>query len=145
MTDRTIIFAGPTIGAAEVRAILPDATVLPPVAQGDLYRACRLRPRAIGIIDGYYETTPSIWHKEVLWALAQGIHVYGAASMGALRAAELAAFGMVGVGKVFESYRDGIIEDDDEVVGVVLLQHQPHRAHVVAGKAPIAARVEVAE
>ena len=51
----------------------------------------------------------------MLWALTQGIHVYGAASMGALRAAELAAFGMVGVGKIFEAYRDGVIEDDDEV------------------------------
>ena len=28
---------------------------------------------------------------------------------------------------------------------VVLLQHQPHRAHVVAGEAPVALRVEVAE
>jgi len=36
--------------------------------------------------------------------------------MGALRAAELHAFGMVGVGSVFEAYREGACEDDDEVV-----------------------------
>jgi hypothetical protein len=35
--------------------------------------------------------------------------------MGALRAAELATFGMVGVGTIFEAYRDGVLEDDDEV------------------------------
>jgi hypothetical protein len=35
--------------------------------------------------------------------------------MGALRAAELAAFGMVGVGQIFEWYRDGVLEDDDDV------------------------------
>ena len=33
----------------------------------------------------------------------------------------------------------------DEVVGLILLQHQPHRAHVVAGKPPVALCVEVAE
>ena len=44
-----------------------------------------------------------------------GIRVYGAASMGALRAAELAAFGMIGVGAIFEAFRDGVLEADDEV------------------------------
>jgi hypothetical protein len=70
---------------------------------------------AIGIIDGYFERQPAVWHKEILWAMSHGIHVFGSASMGALRAAELAAFGMVGVGEIFEAYRDGRLEDDDEV------------------------------
>ena len=70
---------------------------------------------AIGIIDGYFENIPSVWHKEILWAMSQGIHVFGSASMGALRAAELAPFGMEGVGAIFEAYRDGWLEDDDEV------------------------------
>src|SRR6185503_8566658 len=56
-----------------------------------------------------------VWHKEILWAMSQGIHVYGSASMGALRAAELAVFGMEGVGEIFAQYRDGVLEDDDEV------------------------------
>ena len=34
---------------------------------------------------------------------------------------------------------------DHVVVRLVLLEHQPHRAHVVAGVAPVAPRVEVAE
>jgi hypothetical protein len=34
---------------------------------------------------------------------------------------------------------------DDVVVALVLLQHHPHRAHVVARKSPVATRVEVAE
>src|SRR5207244_1996778 len=61
---------------------------------------------------------PAVWHKEILWALSQGVHVFGAASMGALRAAELAAFGMEGVGAVFEAFRDGHLTDDDEVTVV---------------------------
>ncbi|MFM9845056.1 MAG: TfuA-like protein [Dongiaceae bacterium] len=109
-----VVFTGPTLPEREARQYL-EADYRPPAAIGDVYKAALSRPFAIGIVDGYYETTPSIWHKEVLWALKQGIHVYGAASMGALRAAELAGFGMTGVGKVFEDYRDGAIEDDDEV------------------------------
>jgi hypothetical protein len=41
--------------------------------------------------------------------------VLGAASMGALRAAELHPYGMIGVGTIFEWYRDGTIDGDDEV------------------------------
>jgi hypothetical protein len=65
-----------------------------------------------------FERIPSVWHKEILWALSRGIHVYGSASMGALRSAELAPFGMVGVGTIFEDYARGAIEDDDEVARV---------------------------
>lgn len=111
------IFSGPTLPPAEAAKIL-DAEYRPPAAIGDVYKAAQKRPWAIGIIDGFFESTPSVWHKEVLWAMAQGIQVFGASSMGALRAAELAAFGMVGVGAIFEAYRCGTIEDDDEVAVV---------------------------
>jgi len=59
----------------------------------------------IGIVDGNFETVATVWHKEILWAMAQGIHVYGAASIGALRAAELAEFGMKGVGAIFRHFQ----------------------------------------
>lgn len=108
------VFLGPTLPAAEARREL-DAVYLPPVSQGDVYRVAARGARAIGIIDGYFDRVPAVWHKEILWALAQGIPVFGSASMGALRAAELASFGMEGVGKVFEAYRDGALKDDDEV------------------------------
>jgi hypothetical protein len=111
---KTYVFVGPTLPVADARAEL-DAIYLPPVAQGDVYRVALEKPRAIGIIDGYFHRIPAVWHKEVLFAMSQGIHVYGASSMGALRAAELAAFGMVGVGTIFERYLDGTYEDDDEV------------------------------
>ena len=72
------------------RARNSDAIYLPPVSQGDVYRACAKRPEAIAIIDGYFERVPAVWHKEILWAMSQGIQVFGSSSMGALRAAELA-------------------------------------------------------
>lgn len=109
-----VIFTGPTLRAAEGREILA-ATFRPPVACGDLYRAALTGPKAIGIIDGYFQNVAAVWHKEILWALSQGIQVFGAASMGALRAAELAPFGMIGLGRIFEGYKDGLLEDDDEV------------------------------
>jgi hypothetical protein len=109
-----IVFAGPTIEAAAVRSLLP-AEVRPPVAFGDVYRACKDRPRALVIIDGVFERTAAVWHKEILWAMSQGVHVFGGSSMGALRAAELAAFGMVGVGDIFAGFVSGELEDDDEV------------------------------
>ena len=84
------VFLGPTLPADQARAELPSAVFLPPVSQGDLYRVALRGPRAIGIVDGYFHRVPAIWHKEVLWAMSRGIHIYGSASMGALRAAELA-------------------------------------------------------
>ena len=109
-----IVFAGPSL-AGEGLKHPGDIAFRPPAAHGDLYRSLKDRPRAIGLVDGYFETVPSVWHKEILFALSQGVHVLGAASMGALRAAELWRFGMVGIGAIFEAYRDGSIEDDDEV------------------------------
>jgi hypothetical protein len=60
-----------------------------------------------------------VWHHELRAALASGIPVFGAASMGALRAAELASFGMIGIGQIFRWYRDGVLTDD----GAVTLLH----------------------
>ena len=121
----TFVFVGPTLGVEEARTIL-DATYLPPASQGDVFRVVAMHhARVVGIIDGHFQEVPAVWHKELLWAMSQGVHVLGAASMGALRAAELAAFGMVGEGRIFEAYRTGVLdpyvepfEDDDEVAVV---------------------------
>jgi len=111
---KAIVFAGPSL-PPKLRPADLRIEWRPPVKQGELYRAALTGPAVIGIIDGYFEVTPTVWHKEILWAMAQGIHVFGAASIGALRAAELDAFGMRGIGKIYEAYRDGVLEDDDEV------------------------------
>jgi hypothetical protein len=109
------VFVGPTLSSREVLRRLPRAVVSGPAKFGDVYRAARQAPTTIALIDGYFERVPATWHKEILWAMSEGIHVFGASSMGALRAAELCDFGMVGVGDIFEAFRDGELEDDDEV------------------------------
>jgi hypothetical protein len=112
-----VVFVGPTLRADEVCAALPAAAVEPPIACGDLLRLVRARRRVtrVAIIDGYFEGMAAVWHKEILLALERGIAVYGAASMGALRAAELAPFGMIGVGAIYRAYRRGALIADDEV------------------------------
>jgi hypothetical protein len=110
----TYVFLGPTLSHAEARKLL-EAHYLPPVAMGDVVRLLERRPATIAIVDGLFEQTPAVWHKEILFALQQGVRVLGASSMGALRAAELHVYGMEGVGEIFEAFRDGRLEDDDEV------------------------------
>jgi hypothetical protein len=109
-----VVFLGPSLSIDEARRTLP-ACYLGPARCGDVLRARRLSPRAIAIVDGVFGHTAAIWHKEILLALDDGISVFGASSMGALRAAELVPFGMVGIGRIFEAYRDGLYTDDDEV------------------------------
>jgi hypothetical protein len=112
--NHAVVFAGPTLDAATLTTVL-DVRVHGPVARGDVLRAVEEGATALGLIDGYFERVPAVWHKEILWALAKGCRVYGAASMGALRAAELAPFGMIPVGTIAEAYLRGEFTDDDEV------------------------------
>jgi hypothetical protein len=116
--SRPVVFLGPTLPGPEARAIL-EADYRAPAAQGDLAAVIPDRPPAIGLIDGRFGVSgPTVWHAEILQALQAGIPVYGAASLGALRAAELVRYGMIGIGRVFDLYRSGLLEDDDEVAVV---------------------------
>lgn len=109
------IFAGPTIGADRIRELVPQAVPHPPVKHGDLLRLV-LGPGDVAlIIDGVWHQSAPVRHKEILALLDDGVTVIGAASMGALRAAELAPYGMIGVGRIFEDFRAGRLDADDEV------------------------------
>jgi hypothetical protein len=120
------VFLGPTIPVDEARAICV-ATYLPPVTMGDIYALQDKRPSTIAIIDGTFQDAPAVWHKEILYALDLGTRVIGASSMGALRAAELHPFGMEGVGAIYEAFRDGIYNDDDEVAVVHAAREHNYR------------------
>jgi hypothetical protein len=111
------IYVGPTISATEIQRWCPAAQVAPPIAVGELYALALQprRPKRVLIIDGYFERMAAVWHKEILFALERGIIVYGAASMGALRAAELAPMGMIGIGAIYRDFAAGRLVNDDEV------------------------------
>ena len=124
------VFAGPTLHSEDLVKLYP-ADVLGPAARGDVYRAALAGYRVLLLIDGYFEGIPSVSHKEILFAL-QSMVVVGCSSMGALRAAELADHGMIGSGQVYQWYRDGQIEADDEVAIVHAPQKSGYRALSVA-------------
>ena len=109
-----VVFLGPSLPAAEARALGP-CRVLPPARAGDLLAVLPERPLAVALVDGVFEAVPSVWQHELLAAQAAGVQVFGGASMGALRAAGLSPFGVVGVGRIFAAYRDGALTDDAEV------------------------------
>ena len=113
-SKRIIIFTGTSIHPDEARKIL-DADYRPPVGRGDVIEALKDKPDLIAIIDGVFHQRPAVAHKEILKAIKEGVTVVGGGSMGALRAAELEDFGMVGIGKVYRAYKEGVIEADDDV------------------------------
>jgi hypothetical protein len=109
-----VVFLGPSLELAAARAILP-ADYRPPAARGDITGAVADGAPVIGLVDGVFFQESSVGHREILAALAAGVRVVGASSMGALRAAELHTLGMEGIGEVYRMYRDGILVSDDEV------------------------------
>ena len=111
----THVFLGPSLDMETAVQLLPEAHYHPPIQCGDMIRLLRIKPARIVIIDGLYEHVPAVWHKEILLALEQGVEIWGASSMGALRAAELYPYGMRGVGDVFHAFKSGVLCDDDEV------------------------------
>ena len=112
---KTIVFLETSLTHDSALELLPDATYLRSIKMGDVLRAIQEGYRRIVIIDGNFSWVPSVWHKEILIALDYGLEVWGAASMGALRAAELEAFGMKGYGRIYERYKNEEIDGDDEV------------------------------
>jgi hypothetical protein len=111
---RIVVFIGPSLSLNQARKIL-DAEYHPPVARDDVAILLNDPPDIIGIIDGVFHQQPAVSHREILHALEAGVIIVGGSSMGALRSAELDYAGMIGIGKVYQNYRDGVIESDDDV------------------------------
>jgi hypothetical protein len=116
--EKILVYLGPSLPLAEARRILPGAIYRPPCKQGDIVSdVVNFEPNRIILIDGVFRENLSPWHKELTYAMQYpGVKaIYGAASMGALRAAELDFLGMIGIGKIYQWYRNGVTEDDSEV------------------------------
>lgn len=114
MKARAVIFTGNSISHEDARKIL-RANYQPPIRRFQLEKFVQKGYKVIGIIDGIFFDRAAVGHREILSALDAGVKVVGGASMGALRASELDIHGMIGVGSIYEWYRDGVIESDDEV------------------------------
>jgi hypothetical protein len=119
--SEAVIFVGPSLSAEDIAQIFPDVEVLPPIQRGDIDALMRreVKPKKVGVIDGKFLFALSISPKEILKAMYSGVRFYGSSSMGALRAAELDRYGMVGVGRIYKLYADELIDGDDEVALII--------------------------
>ena len=115
--SKPIVYLGPTLRREEAIKIL-DADYRDPAKKGDFLMLSRDsdEKKFVGFIDGVflhdYPPPPiEVYHL----ATRKNIELIGASSLGALRAVELEKFGMKGIGKIFQLYKNGIINADDEV------------------------------
>ena len=109
------VLVGPSLSADTVRSLAPNAEIHPPAEYGSIYKLIDSSCSQILLIDGLFFYNISVWHREIIAALDSGIEVFGCSSMGALRAVELSTYGMVGIGRVYDFYKSGLIDGDDEV------------------------------
>ena len=109
-----VVYTGMSITHSDAKNIL-DADYRPPVRRDDIKKIINSGPDIIGIIEGVFFNSAAVAHREIIEALKNGITVVGGSSMGALRAYELETYGMIGVGRIFEMYKNGVLESDDEV------------------------------
>lgn len=124
---KIIIYTGLSLPFNEAKEILDthnDIEVIykRPIQRGDLNIALKENPDIIAIIDGVFHQNSAVGHKEILNVIKKGIKVYGASSMGALRASELDVLGMEGIGYVYNQYAEGNVDSDDDVA--VMLDSQ---------------------
>jgi hypothetical protein len=112
--QKIIVFLGPSLDLTAAEKILP-AEYRPPAKRGDLLAAVHDGATIIGLIDGVFHQESAVAHREILTAIKKGVRVVGASSMGALRAAEMDTLGMVGIGEIYQMYKSGELESDDEV------------------------------
>jgi ribosomal protein S12 methylthiotransferase accessory factor len=114
------IFAGPSLPLDD-RPQLEGVTYLVPAARGDVERASR-EYDAVLLIDGVFHHDLAPSPKECYASLAHA-RMFGAASMGALRAAECAPYGFTPLGAIAGWYAHDRIDGDDEVAVVTHPEH----------------------
>ncbi|TLX85689.1 MAG: TfuA-related McrA-glycine thioamidation protein [Thaumarchaeota archaeon] len=115
--NKPIVYLGPTLNREEASKIL-EADYRDPAKKGDFLRLSHTsdEKKYVGFIDGVFlhDYPPSpieVYHL----ATRKNIELIGASSLGALRAVELEKFGMKGIGKIFQLFKNGILNADDEV------------------------------
>ncbi len=109
---RPVAFVGPSLPYAA--AAFPALDVRPPAARGDLLAAAREGATLIGFVDGRFGDRFAVSPTEVRQSARRGARILGAASMGALRAAECPGF-IEPVGGIAAAFIRGDLQDEDEV------------------------------
>lgn len=110
------VFAGPSLPLDD-RIAAEGVTYAAPASRGDLLRASESYG-AILLIDGIFHHDLAPSPKET-YETSRRVRLFGAASMGALRAAECAPYGAVPLGAIARWYVTETIDGDDEVAVLV--------------------------
>jgi hypothetical protein len=110
-----VIFTGPSLSWSEATSLDKGLRCCPPAVRGDISKTAKTGVKIIGLIDGVFYNRAAVSHREIIGVMQSGVTVVGGSSMGALRASELDSFGMIGVGKIYRCFKEGVIEADDEV------------------------------
>lgn len=141
VASQIVVFVGPSLEREAVRRVLPRAQIEPPVGRGDIDRLRSIGCRRFVIIDGAFAHELAVAPSEIVAALRGGAQITGAASIGAIRAAECWPAGMEGIGGVYRLYRMRVIRDDDEVA----VATEPDRDYAATSTALINLRWMVLE
>ncbi|MFW2438911.1 MAG: TfuA-like protein [Arenicellales bacterium] len=121
--QKPYVFGGPSL---ELLTTLMREQIneRPPVRNGDLQTLCSdVRPGTALILDGLFGSELAINPTEIRQAMEAGWQVYGAASMGAMRAAELWPLGMIGLGDVYNLLRSGCLSSDADMAVLYVSTH----------------------
>jgi hypothetical protein len=110
---RACVFVGPSLAD---RAELPGVDLLPPATRGTVAAALQAGYTRIGIVDGAIEGASRLTLRELRSALRlPDVELVGGASVGAIRAAQLQAAGMRGIGRVFRLLRRRSITEVEDI------------------------------
>jgi hypothetical protein len=136
------VYTGLTLGRSAVQRILPNANFAFPIKRGDLRGAIDDGIHTVVIIDGKFHQDLAVTPDEIMDAMRCGVKIYGASSMGALRASELYPFGMVGHGLVFKhikcsgDFRDDFVaqvfEEVDENIRIISYSYIDFFMNIIA-------------
>lgn len=104
MPSRSVIkvYSGLSLKEPDVKRILPGALFAGPIGRDDIRKDVARGIGTIVVVDGRFLQNLAVSPNEMMDAMRCGVRLYGCSSMGALRAAELAPYGMVGHGRIFE-------------------------------------------
>lgn len=124
---RIAVFAGPSLPAAD-RVVCDGVSYLPPASRHDVLAAAKAFD-AVLLVDGVFHHDLAPSPKECFASL-ECARMFGASSMGALRAAECAPYGFTPLGAIARWYVSDRIDGEDEVA--VLAHPETHEALTVA-------------
>lgn len=110
--SKIVVFGGPSLPKSIHSS---DVVIKPPAIFGDFDPLVGTDRTIVVLLDGGFLQNGAITHFELGRLLRSGVTVIGAASVGALRAAELRSFGMIGLGTVYNAILQGIVTDDAEL------------------------------